>query len=102
MVIHEAHLTVVYLYYQVGNSMKIPTNPVYSHTPTGDTPVYYRSQCSVSVPVQELGEGTHSFTGYIYPGVTGRSSGVNGIPADKTVNLSKSDVTTAKTFRESM
>ena len=90
--IHEAHLTDVYLYFQGGNSMEIPTSPVYSHTETGETPVYYRSQCSVSVSVQELREGTHSFTGYIYPDVTGRSTKVTGIWADKTVILSKCDV----------
>ena len=92
MMIHEAHLTFVHLYFQRGNSMEIPTNPVYSHTPTGETPVYYRSQCSVTVSVQELGEGTHSFTGYIYPGVTGDPAKVTGTRADKTVTLSKSDV----------
>ena len=67
-------------------------NPVYSHTETGETPVYYRSQCSVSVSVQELGEGTHSFTGYIYPDVTGGSTKVTGTQADKTVTLGKSGV----------
>ncbi|KAK3780687.1 hypothetical protein RRG08_015475 [Elysia crispata] len=71
-----------------GNSVEIPTNPVYSHPETGGTPVYYRSQCSVTVPVQELGEGTHSFTGYIYPGVTGDPAKVTGTPADKSVTLS--------------
>ena len=91
MMIHETHLTAVYLYSQGGNPVEI-TNPVYSHTETGETPVYYRSQCSVSVSVQELGEGTHSFTGYIYPGVTGGSTKVTGTGADKTVTLSKSDV----------
>ncbi|KAK3728896.1 hypothetical protein RRG08_017609, partial [Elysia crispata] len=70
------------------NSVEIPTNPVYSHTPTGETPVYYRSQCSVSVPVQELGEGTHRFIGYIYPDVTNGFTKVTGTPADKTVTLS--------------
>ncbi|KAK3771760.1 hypothetical protein RRG08_057102 [Elysia crispata] len=70
------------------NSMEIPRNPVYIHTPTGETPFYYRSQCSVTVSVQELGEGTHSFTGYIYPGVTGDPAKVTGTRADKTVTLS--------------
>ena len=92
MMIHETHLTVVYLHSQGGNSVNIITNPVYSHTETGGTPVYYRSQCSVSVSVQELGEGTHSFTGYIYPSVTGDPAKVTGTPADKTVTLSESDV----------
>ncbi|KAK3741882.1 hypothetical protein RRG08_065455 [Elysia crispata] len=71
-----------------GNSVEIATNSVYSHTETGETPVYYRSQCSVTVPVQELGEGTYSFTGYIYPGVTGDPAKVTGTRADKTVTLS--------------
>ncbi|KAK3791951.1 hypothetical protein RRG08_023273 [Elysia crispata] len=70
-----------------GNLVEI-TNPIYSHTETVETPVYYRSQCSVSVSVQELGEGTHSFIGYIYPGVTGGSTKVIGTLADKTVTLS--------------
>ena len=88
----KAHFTIVYLYFQGGNSVEILTNPVYSHTETGDTPVYYRSQCSVSVSVQELGEGRHSFTGYIYPGVTGDPAKVTGTPADESVTLSKSGV----------
>ena len=91
MMTPKAHLTVVYLYFQGGNPVEI-TNPVYSHTETGDTPVYYMSQCSVSVSVQELGKGTHSFTGYIYPGVRGDPAKVTGTRADKTVTLSKSDV----------
>ena len=57
MMTHKAHLTIVHLYSQEGNAMGITTNPVYSHPETGETPVYYRSQCSVSVSVQELGEG---------------------------------------------
>ncbi|KAK3709425.1 hypothetical protein RRG08_067213 [Elysia crispata] len=69
------------------NPVKIPTNPVYSHTATGGTPVYYRSQCSVSLSVQQLGEGTHRFLGYIYPDVTGGSAKVTGKRADKTVTL---------------
>ena len=87
----KAHLTVVYLHSQGGNSVGI-IKPIYSHPEAGDTTVYYRSQCSVSVSVQELGEGTHSFTGYIYPDVTGDPAKVTGTPADKTVTLSESDV----------
>ncbi|GFR71094.1 hypothetical protein ElyMa_000344100 [Elysia marginata] len=74
-----------------GNSIKIIKTPVYSHITipaTASTPVYYKSRCSVSVSVQELGEGTHSFLGYIYPDVTGGSSMVNGSSTDKTVTLS--------------
>ncbi|GFR94443.1 vascular cell adhesion protein 1, partial [Elysia marginata] len=74
-----------------GNSVKVNNGPVYTHTPipaTATTPVYYRSQCSVNVSVQELGEGTHSFLGYIYPGVTRGKNLVNGSPADKDVTLS--------------
>ena len=92
MRIHKVHLYVVYFHSQGGNSVEIATNSIYSHTETGETPVYYRSQCSVTVPVQELGEGTHSFTGYIYPGVTGDPAKVTGTQADKTVTLSKSGV----------
>ncbi|GFR57917.1 hypothetical protein ElyMa_001756100 [Elysia marginata] len=74
-----------------GNSVKVNNDPVYSHTEipaTATTPVYYSSQCSVRVSVEELGEGTHSFLGYIYPDVTGGQNMVNGSPADKTVTLS--------------
>ena len=92
MRIPKVHLYIVYVHSQGGNSVEITTNPVYSHTETGETPVYHRSQCSVTVPVQELGEGTHSFTGYIYPGVTGDPAKVTGTRADKTVTLSKSGV----------
>ena len=41
---------------------------------------------------QELGEGTHSFTGYIYSGVTGDPAKMTGTRAKKTVTLSESDV----------
>ena len=92
MMTHKAHLTIVHLYSQEGNAMEITTNSVYSHPPTCETPVYYRSQCSISVSVQKLGEGTHSFTGYIYPGVTGDLSKVIGTPVDKTVTLNNSNV----------
>ncbi|GFO46620.1 endonuclease-reverse transcriptase [Plakobranchus ocellatus] len=42
----------------------------YRHTQTNETPAYYRSECSVDVPVAELGEGTPSFKAFIYPDVT--------------------------------
>ncbi|GFS05748.1 neural cell adhesion molecule 1 [Elysia marginata] len=74
-----------------GNLVEITETPVYSHTPipaTATTPVYYSSQCSVRVSVEELGEGTHSFVGYIYPDVTGGKNMMNGSPADKDVTLS--------------
>ncbi|GFR88294.1 hypothetical protein ElyMa_002513800 [Elysia marginata] len=73
-----------------GNGVKVNNDPVYSHSTipvTATTPVYYISQCSVTVPVQDLGEGTHSFQGYIYPGVTGGKNNVYGITLDKTVTL---------------
>ncbi|KAK3787216.1 hypothetical protein RRG08_059034 [Elysia crispata] len=49
--------------------------------------VYYRSQREFSVPVKQLGEGTHRFQAYIYPNVTGWESRVSSIPLDKTVKL---------------
>ncbi|GFR79786.1 hypothetical protein ElyMa_000563700 [Elysia marginata] len=73
-----------------GNPVKITNTPDYIHTTipaTASTPVYYSSQCSVTVPVQNLGEGTHSFIGYIYPDMTGVKNMVNGSPTDKTVTL---------------
>ncbi|GFS14324.1 hypothetical protein ElyMa_006743700 [Elysia marginata] len=36
-----------------GNNVKITRNPFYSLTLLDTTPVYYSSQCSVSMPVQE-------------------------------------------------
>ena len=56
----------------------------------GVSPVYYSSSCSVSVSVSELGEGTHSFLGFIYPGVTGGETLVNVIEPSKTVTLGES------------
>ena len=52
--------------------------------------VYYTSRYSVSVSVSELGEGTHSFQGYIYPDVTGGRTFVNVIEPSKTVTLCES------------
>ena len=65
--------------------MSITTIPTYNHKQTGESPVYYRSECSVSVPVEDLGEGTHSFQGYIYPDVSGGKSLVGPIKPEKTV-----------------
>ncbi|GFS19311.1 vascular cell adhesion molecule [Elysia marginata] len=70
-----------------GNSENITKTPLYIHTETGATPVYYRSLCSVNVPVKELGEGTHSWVGFIYPDVTGGQSLVNGKTPNKTITL---------------
>ncbi|GFS13286.1 hypothetical protein ElyMa_001393000, partial [Elysia marginata] len=73
-----------------GPSVKVNNDPVCSHTAipaTATTPVYYSSQCSVIVPVEELGEGTHSFLGYIYPDVIGGEYMVYGSTTDKTVTL---------------
>ncbi|KAK3803254.1 hypothetical protein RRG08_049638 [Elysia crispata] len=60
---------------------------MYNHTETGEALVYYRSQREFSVPVKQLGEGTHRFQAYIYPNVTGWESRVSSIPLDKTVIL---------------
>ncbi|GFR59999.1 hemicentin-2 [Elysia marginata] len=73
---------------QGGNTVRINTDPAYSHTEIGTTPVYYWSTCSVSVSVEELGEGTHSFEGFIYPDVTGGENLVPGTGPHKNVYLS--------------
>ncbi|GFR96541.1 collagen alpha-5(VI) chain [Elysia marginata] len=79
-----------------GTPMKINKSPNYSHTETNESPVYYRSQCSVSVSVEELGEGTYSFQGYIYPDVTGGDSLVNATKANVTVTLNSDQVYTCE------
>ncbi|GFR72746.1 cell adhesion molecule 3 [Elysia marginata] len=72
----------------MGNNRKrFTTSPVYTHTETGETPVYYRSQCSLSVPVGDLGEGTHSFQGYIYPDVSDGEKLVPGLTPSKRIYL---------------
>ncbi|RUS74361.1 hypothetical protein EGW08_017884, partial [Elysia chlorotica] len=71
-----------------GDSVQINNQITYSHPEISGTPVYYRSECSVTVEVKDLGEGTHRFTGYIYPGVTGGYTLVGGSDGDKTVTLS--------------
>ncbi|GFR99202.1 hypothetical protein ElyMa_001038200 [Elysia marginata] len=70
-----------------GNHVKIAKSPDYSHKETAKDPVYYSSACLVTVPKKELGEGTHSFSGYIYPDVTGGENLVNGITLNKNVTL---------------
>ncbi|KAK3798993.1 hypothetical protein RRG08_050229 [Elysia crispata] len=70
-----------------GSPVGITESPDYTHTETGGTPVYYRSQCSVSVPVADLGEGTHRFQAYIYPNVTGGKKLVEAVTLNATVNL---------------
>ncbi|RUS68550.1 hypothetical protein EGW08_023688, partial [Elysia chlorotica] len=73
-----------------GDSVQINNQITYSHREISGTPVYYRSECSVTVEVKDLGEGTHSFTGYIYPNVTGGDTLVGGSDGDKTVTLIES------------
>ena len=77
----------VYTLYQEGSPVRITESPDYNHTETGGTPAYYRSQCSVSVPVADLGEGTHRFQAQIYPDVTGGESLVDALTPSETVNL---------------
>ena len=48
---------------------------------------YSQNECSVTVPVKELGEGTHSFRGYIYHDVTDVGNLVAGIIPELTVTL---------------
>ncbi|GFO08835.1 protein amalgam-like protein [Plakobranchus ocellatus] len=69
----------------------VPINKIttYNHTNLTGTPVYYRSECSVDVPVAELGEGTHSFRAFIYPDVTDGIDLVAATTASTTVTLSK-------------
>ena len=76
--------------FQDNESVLIDTYPTYIHTPTEERPVYYRAQCSVTVPIADLGEGTHSFVGYIYPDVTDGKSLVDAIISNTTVTFSRS------------
>ncbi|GFO46642.1 hypothetical protein PoB_007314700 [Plakobranchus ocellatus] len=61
-----------------GTFVTINKTPTYNPTALTGTPVYYMSECSVDVPVAELGEGTHSFRALIYPDVT---NGINLVAA---------------------
>ena len=79
----------LHFFFQEGSPVGITESPDYTHTETGGTPVYYRSQCSVSVPVSDLGEGTHRFQAYIYPDVTDGQSLVEAVTLNATVNLSE-------------
>ena len=72
--------------------VSLSVRPSYEHPETGHSPVYYRSQCSVSVPAQDLGEGTHSFQGYIYPDVPGGESLVTALTPDRNVTFSEYSV----------
>ncbi|GFN98435.1 protein amalgam [Plakobranchus ocellatus] len=70
-----------------GTFVTINKIPTYNPTPTTGTPIYYRSECSVDVPVAELGEGTHSFRAFIYPDVTDGRNLVASTTAATTVTL---------------
>ncbi|GFN84770.1 cell adhesion molecule [Plakobranchus ocellatus] len=70
-----------------GASVAFNKTPTCNPTPSTGTPVYYRSECSVDVPVAELGEGTHSFRAFIYPDVTGGTDLVAATTASTTVTL---------------
>ena len=70
--------------YQSGQFVPITAQPSYSHSSAGG------SQCSVSVAVDELGMGIHSFQGYIYPNVVDGKNLVNVTVAAETFDLGKS------------
>ncbi|GFO27298.1 kin of irre protein [Plakobranchus ocellatus] len=70
-----------------GTPVTINKTPTYNHTELTGKPVYYRSECSVDVPVAELGEGTHSFRAFIYPDVTDGIDLVTATTASTTVTL---------------
>ena len=74
---------------QGGQSVPITTQPSYSHSPTGETPVHYVSQCSVSVAADELGVGINSFQAYIYPDVINGKNVVSATVAAETVDIGK-------------
>lgn len=68
-----------------GTSVDITNPVVYSNTTTGESPVSYRFQCAVAVPVQQLGEGTHTFQVSFSEGNT---SHVIRVAADRNITLS--------------
>ncbi|GFN98436.1 neural cell adhesion molecule 1 [Plakobranchus ocellatus] len=70
-----------------GASITINKTPTYNHTELAGTPVYYRSECSVDLPVAELGEGIHTFRAFIYPDVTDGINLVTATTASTTVTL---------------
>ena len=90
MIIFRGLVAIYFLLSQAGAQVSINQSPDYNHPQTGGSPVYYSSRCSVSVSVSELGEGTHSFQGKIYPGVKGGQNLVNAIEPTKTVSLCES------------
>ena len=90
MIIFRGLVATNFLLSQAGAQVSINQSPDYNHPQTGGSPVYYSSRCSVSVSVSELGEGTHSFMGKIYPGVRGGQNLVNAIEPTKTVSLCES------------
>ncbi|RUS89867.1 hypothetical protein EGW08_002397 [Elysia chlorotica] len=77
-------------FYDVNNGsapVKIQERADYIHTETEERPVYYWSQCSVTVPVESLGEGEHQFQVYLYPDVTGGETLVDALVPNVTVSL---------------
>ncbi|GFO27303.1 hypothetical protein PoB_005380800 [Plakobranchus ocellatus] len=70
-----------------GTLVAIDKTPTYNPTYLMGRPTYYRSECSVDVSVAELGEGTHSFSTFIYPDVTDGIGLVAATTASTTVKL---------------
>lgn len=67
----------------------LAARPGYTHTPDNVTSVnYFRSECYVSVSVQNLGEGSHSFLAYIYPDVYDGMGVATRVMAQTSVTLS--------------
>ena len=69
----------IFILFQNVGPVAISATPSYYHTPTGESPVYYRSQCSLNIPVEDVGIFTHSLQAYIYPDVTGGEALVDAI-----------------------
>ncbi|GFO35202.1 hypothetical protein PoB_006170700, partial [Plakobranchus ocellatus] len=70
-----------------GTFVTINKTPTYNPSQVTGSPVYYRTECSVDVPVAELGEGTHSFRAFIYPDVTDGINLVTATTASPSVTL---------------
>ena len=74
-----------------GNRVEVTENQVISvsESSSPDGANYYGVTCSVDVSVVDLGIGTHSFQGYIYPDIASGENLVSGITASDIVELSK-------------
>ncbi|KAK3780684.1 hypothetical protein RRG08_015474 [Elysia crispata] len=74
-----------------GEPVIITTSYDTKHIPTSEEPVYFKSRCSVTVSAEQLGEGRHTFNGYMYPDIPDGKTLANYLVIEESVNIKRKE-----------